>query len=61
VLCGLHKAPSLCVFSRELCLDVVALQTCFNRLDLPNYSTKDELEAGLKVILAMDTTGFTMD
>jgi len=35
--------------------------TCFNRLDLPLYSSKAELEAGLKVILAMDTTGFTMD
>jgi len=35
--------------------------TCFNRLDLPLYSSKNELEAGLKVILAMDTTGFTMD
>ena len=34
---------------------------CFNRLDLPLYSSKNELEAGLKVILAMDTTGFTMD
>lgn len=31
--------------------------TCFNRLDLPLYSTRDELEAGLKVIIAMDTTG----
>lgn len=31
--------------------------TCFNRLDLPTYSTKDELEASLRTILAFDATG----
>lgn len=31
--------------------------TCFNRLDLPLYSSKDELEASLNVVLSMDCTG----
>jgi len=35
--------------------------TCFNRIDLPLYSSYAELEAGLKVVLAMEATGFTMD
>ena len=35
--------------------------TCFNRIDLPLYSSYAELEAGLKVLIAMDATGFTMD
>uniref|UniRef100_A0A7S3JVZ5 HECT-type E3 ubiquitin transferase n=1 Tax=Aureoumbra lagunensis TaxID=44058 RepID=A0A7S3JVZ5_9STRA len=35
--------------------------TCFNRLDLPIYGSKQELQTGLEVILSMDTTGFTMD
>ena len=35
--------------------------TCFNRLDLPVYSCREELEAGLRLVLAMDITGFTMD
>ncbi|KAH8046734.1 ubiquitin protein ligase [Aureococcus anophagefferens] len=34
--------------------------TCFNRIDLPSLSYA-ELEAGLKVLIAMDATGFTMD
>jgi len=35
--------------------------TCFNRIDLPMYSSYAELEASLKVVLCMDATGFTMD
>ncbi|KAJ1445772.1 hypothetical protein M885DRAFT_625869 [Pelagophyceae sp. CCMP2097] len=35
--------------------------TCFNRLDLPMYSSRDELDAGIRMLIALDATGFTMD
>jgi len=35
--------------------------TCFNRVDLPLYASYAELAAGLRVVLAMEATGFTMD
>lgn len=33
--------------------------TCFNRLDLPIYTTKQELSTVLRGIIGMDVTGFT--
>ena len=35
--------------------------TCFNRVDLPFYASYAELAVGLRVVLAMEATGFTMD
>ena len=35
--------------------------TCFNRVDLPLYASYAELAVGLRVVLAMEATGFTMD
>lgn len=33
--------------------------TCLNRLDLPVYSTRDELEEVLRMVIQMDVTGFS--
>eukprot|EP00602_Paraphysomonas_sp_CaronLab_P008588 CAMPEP_0185034298 /NCGR_PEP_ID=MMETSP1103-20130426/24045_1 /TAXON_ID=36769 /ORGANISM="Paraphysomonas bandaiensis, Strain Caron Lab Isolate" /LENGTH=626 /DNA_ID=CAMNT_0027570905 /DNA_START=570 /DNA_END=2450 /DNA_ORIENTATION=+ len=35
--------------------------TCFNKLDLPLYDSKRELEAYLSVVINMEVTGFTID
>ncbi|KDO30923.1 hypothetical protein SPRG_19683 [Saprolegnia parasitica CBS 223.65] len=35
--------------------------TCFNRLDLPVYETKDEMTKYLTLIVNMDITGFTIE
>lgn len=35
--------------------------TCFNKLDLPVYESKAELEAYLSIVVNMEATGFTMD
>lgn len=35
--------------------------TCFNKLDLPLYESRAELEAYLSVVVNMEATGFTMD
>mmetsp|Transcript_3163 Transcript_3163/g.5757 ORF Transcript_3163/g.5757 Transcript_3163/m.5757 type:complete len:130 (-) Transcript_3163:103-492(-) len=35
--------------------------TCFNKLDLPVYESKRELEAFLSVVINMEVTGFTID
>jgi len=35
--------------------------TCFNRIDLPNYSTKEELRDRLKLAVTMSATGFDME
>ena len=35
--------------------------TCFNRIDVPLYSCRQELEAGIRLLIATDISGFTMD
>ena len=35
--------------------------TCFNKIDLPMYQSRTELEAYLSVVVNMEVTGFTMD
>ena len=35
--------------------------TCFNRIDLPLYASRDELEGYLTLVINMEITGFTMD
>mmetsp|Transcript_13622 Transcript_13622/g.29459 ORF Transcript_13622/g.29459 Transcript_13622/m.29459 type:complete len:738 (-) Transcript_13622:180-2393(-) len=35
--------------------------TCFNRIDLPVYGTKDELEEKLKIAVTMCSTGFEIE
>jgi len=35
--------------------------TCFNRLDLPAYSTREQLEEMMLAVASMDATGFTME
>ena len=34
---------------------------CFNKLDLPEYLDEGQLRAAVATILALDSTGFTMD
>lgn len=35
--------------------------TCFNRIDLPIYDTKDELREKLKIAVATSATGFDIE
>ncbi|KAJ0393943.1 hypothetical protein P43SY_001782 [Pythium insidiosum] len=35
--------------------------TCFNRLDLPIYSSKDQMSEYMKLIVEMDITGFSIE
>jgi hypothetical protein len=35
--------------------------TCFNRIDLPIYEEKEELEEKLKIAITMAATGFDME
>ena len=35
--------------------------TCFNRIDLPLYASRDELEGYLTLVINMEITGFSMD
>jgi hypothetical protein len=35
--------------------------TCFNKLDLPVYDSKEELDAYLSVVVNMEVTGFSME
>ncbi|CAN0030870.1 unnamed protein product, partial [Choristocarpus tenellus] len=35
--------------------------TCFNKLDLPVYSTKKELEECVTLCICFEQTGFTID
>jgi len=46
--------------SLESCLYPRA-HTCFNRLDLPCYDTKEELEEKLRLVVTMEATGFDME
>ncbi|GAB5037906.1 hect e3 ubiquitin [Nannochloropsis oceanica] len=45
---------------REECIFPRA-HTCFNKLDLPVYETKEELEGYLTLVINMEITGFTID
>ena len=42
-----------CIFPRA--------HTCFNKLDLPLYESKEELEGYLTLVINMEITGFTID
>lgn len=46
--------------SVESCLYPRA-HTCFNRLDLPLYETKEELEEKLNLVVTMESTGFDLE
>jgi E3 ubiquitin-protein ligase NEDD4 len=35
--------------------------TCFNRIDLPLFETKEELEEKLKLAVTMSATGFDIE
>ena len=35
--------------------------TCFNRIDLPIYDSKEELERYITLVINMDITGFSME
>ncbi|OQR89513.1 HECT E3 ubiquitin ligase [Thraustotheca clavata] len=55
----------ICLFAiqgikKEECLYPRA-HTCFNRLDLPMYSTKKDLETALMMVIKMEVTGFTIE
>mmetsp|Transcript_51531 Transcript_51531/g.144067 ORF Transcript_51531/g.144067 Transcript_51531/m.144067 type:complete len:121 (-) Transcript_51531:250-612(-) len=39
----------------------IRAHTCFNKLDLPEYLDEGQLRAAVATILALDSTGFTMD
>ena len=34
--------------------------TCFNRIDIPMYNSREELETYLTLVINMEITGFTM-
>ncbi|KDO31194.1 hypothetical protein SPRG_03812 [Saprolegnia parasitica CBS 223.65] len=55
----------ICLFAiqgirKEECLYPRA-HTCFNRLDLPMYSTRKDLETALMMVIKMEVTGFTIE
>ncbi|KAF0695555.1 Aste57867_13595 [Aphanomyces stellatus] len=55
----------ICLFAiqgikKEECLYPRA-HTCFNRLDLPMYATKKDLETALTMVIKMEVTGFTIE
>ncbi|RHY55429.1 hypothetical protein DYB30_010100, partial [Aphanomyces astaci] len=55
----------ICLFAiqgirKEECLYPRA-HTCFNRLDLPMYSSKKDLETALTMVIKMEVTGFTIE
>mmetsp|Transcript_109549 Transcript_109549/g.318115 ORF Transcript_109549/g.318115 Transcript_109549/m.318115 type:complete len:756 (-) Transcript_109549:1047-3314(-) len=50
-IAGLEKAD--CLYPRS--------HTCFNRIDLPYYSNKEELEGYLSLVINMEITGFQID
>ena len=43
------------------CLWLPVSHTCFNRLDLPVYKSRKDLEEALKIVVNLDVTGFSMD
>ena len=48
---GLDKSD--CLYPRS--------HTCFNRIDLPVYDSKEELEGYLSLVINMEITGFQID
>ena len=55
-LCPFTVAP---ISKRESI--VPRAHTCFNRIDLPLYSSHDELDRFLGMVTQMDVTGFQME
>jgi len=45
----------------SFCFVLENYSTCFNRIDLPNYSTKKELYEKLKIAITMSSVGFDME
>ena len=49
---------------RGISLDISVMpiaHTCFNRVDVPVYETKEALETALTEVINMEVTGFTME
>jgi hypothetical protein len=42
-------------------LQLPVSHTCFNRLDLPLYKSRKEVEDALKLVVSLDVTGFSID
>ena len=51
------ETSNLCAFSSPTTL----LSTCFNRIDLPLYENKEELQEKLKLAVTMQATGFDIE
>ena len=50
----IHGVPlSVCLYPRA--------HTCFNRIDLPMYESKEELRDRLKLAVTMASTGFDIE
>ena len=44
-----------------LCLKFVICSTCFNRIDLPIYDSKEDLRERLTLAVTMVATGFDIE
>ncbi len=58
-----NKVHHFCIDKLNLIHDkpkqrLIEVNTCFNRIHLPNYETKEEMERGIKVIVQNDTNYF---
>jgi len=61
VICAAHREP---IFWTSLELSQAVYpraHTCFNRIDVPLYRTKEELVAGFEFVLELGDQTFTMD
>ena len=47
-------------FSHTVC-PLVLFSTCFNRIDLPLYESREELKEKLKLAVTMVATGFDIE
>ena len=47
--------------SRVFLFAIAFYSTCFNRIDLPNYTSKKELYEKLKAAVTLSGVGFDMD
>eukprot|EP00922_Rhytidocystis_sp_ex-Travisia-forbesii_P043255 GHVS01064572.1.p1 GENE.GHVS01064572.1~~GHVS01064572.1.p1 ORF type:complete len:266 (+),score=22.23 GHVS01064572.1:167-964(+) len=57
-----QKAPfTIQSVERTNCAPLLRAQTCFNRLDLPKYESKEELSTLLTRSLQFDVTGFGLE
>ena len=58
---GIRIASALVeLFSHEISLSPYQ-STCFNRIDLPLYSTRKELEERLRQAITLSAVGFDME